>query len=590
MKRNVKRCLRLSVFALLALFSCAMAWGHRISDIQMHVVINDLGHARVAEVRYCQIGSNGTEGFIKQYNLHGMEVGELSVSDETGRPYEVDTPWDVERSRAAKTNRCGIADGDDGPELCWGIGSPGARTYNIHYTLTRLVNSFDDCDGFIFKFYEPAEGAYAEHVSLIIEPEHGQFTKENTHVWAFRYYGTVNIEDGKIVVETSRPFVNEGEGLVIAAQFDKGVFHPATTRKGTFLEKVKKPAFEGSDYSLTEVESTGKASHQGDGLSNEGFLSDLGEGLKELLVPLLWIVLAITTIVKVVDTKKTVTRARQNVRLFGNKQGEMKEWRRDVPLDGDLHRTSQVLRAVNSSDVTERDQIAAVVMRMTHMGLIQVRPDANNRGTFLVTPPMSSDVRREEVQKQLLNAIHHQMWLAAGTDHVLQPKEMSEYMKQYPVEHRATVKRITQLLSASGRSRGSLNPDEVRQVYGLKKYLQEFTLLNERHVLEVGLWKEYMVFATLFGIAKQVYKDLKQMWPDFALLAPQDALLMDTDVYTEVATYTLSGMNYVEHYETPAERQARLDREAQDRNSGGGGFSSYGGGGGFSGGGGSGFR
>ena len=183
------------------------------------------------------------------------------------------------------------------------------------------------------------------------------------------------------------------------------------------------------------------------------------------------------------------------------------------------------------------------------------------------------------------------MWKAAGADHVLQPKEMKAYMKQSPVEHRQVVTRISQLLSATGRSRGSLKADEVLQVYGLKKYLEEFTLLEERHVLDVGLWKEYMVFATLYGIARQVYADLKMIWPDYTVLAPQEALLMDTEAYTEVATYTMSGMAYVRSYETPEERQERLAREASEsRSSGGGGSSSYGGGGGYSGGGGSGFR
>ena len=183
------------------------------------------------------------------------------------------------------------------------------------------------------------------------------------------------------------------------------------------------------------------------------------------------------------------------------------------------------------------------------------------------------------------------MWEASGADHVLQPKEMNTYMRARPVEHRVVVRRITELLGASGRSRRSLQPDEVLQVYGLKKYLQEFTLLEERHVLEVGLWKEYMVFATLYGIAKQVFKDLKKIWPDYTTLAPDESLLMDTDITTTVASYTLMGMSYVRSYETPQEREARLasEREAR-RSSGGGGSSSYGGGGGSSGGGGSGFR
>ena len=57
--------------------------------------------------------------------------------------------------------------------------------------------------------------------------------------------------------------------------------------------------------------------------------------------------------------------------------------------------------------------------------------------------------------------------------------------------------------------------EDVRQVFGLKKYLKEFSLIDERHVSEVSLWKDYMIFATLFGIADQVIKDMKKINPEY---------------------------------------------------------------------------
>lgn len=597
MKTSIVTYIRLALATVMAL-CCFGSWAHSVNDLQMRVVINAQGHARVVEVRECVMGSNGTEGFIKQYNLHGMGVGELSVSDERGVQYEVDTPWDVDRTRAEKANRCGIAKGSDGPELCWGIGASGPRTYNIRYTLTNLVNSFSDSDGFNFKFYEPASGAFAQHARIEIEPEEGAFTPENTRVWAFRFHGTVEIVDGKIVAETSEPFAHEDEGLVILAQFNKGLFHPVTSRKGTFLDKLKKPAFKGSDYQLTETENDGRVSLAGDGYNpdDEGsFLADLWEGISALLQMVLWLAIPFIFLVEFFSVGSDVSRARQNMRLFGNKAGEQTQWSREIPLEGNLYRTSEVLHAINSSDVTPKDQIAAVVMRMTHQHRIHLRTRSDGTGNqvleYVVPPPLKDQAAYGDHEAELMELLHEQMWKAAGDDHVLQPREMEEYMKRYPVEHRSVVRRISGLMSVSDRSIKSLTPQEVNQVYGLRKFLKEFTLLDERGVKEVGLWKEYMVFATLFGIAKQVYKDLKKIWPEYAALAPQEALLLESDFCPTVAAYTLGGMRYVEHYETPAEREARLAREREERrSSGGGGSSSYHGGGGHSGGGGSGFR
>ena len=52
-------------------------------------------------------------------------------------------------------------------------------------------------------------------------------------------------------------------------------------------------------------------------------------------------------------------------------------------------------------------------------------------------------------------------------------------------------------------------------MFGLKKFLKEFSLLDERHVGEVSLWKDYMIYATLFGIADQVIKDMKKINPEY---------------------------------------------------------------------------
>ena len=117
---------------------------------------------------------------------------------------------------------------------------------------------------------------------------------------------------------------------------------------------------------------------------------------------------------------------------------------------------------------------------------------------------------------------------------------------------------------------------EVRQLFGLKKYLQEFSLLNERHVEEVALWKDYMIYATLFGIADQVIRDMKRINPEYFKM-DEVANQMADDMTLPMIYSTL-------HSSTTRAAMSKAEREA--RASGGGGHSSWGGGGGgFSGGG-----
>lgn len=49
---------------------------------------------------------------------------------------------------------------------------------------------------------------------------------------------------------------------------------------------------------------------------------------------------------------------------------------------------------------------------------------------------------------------------------------------------------------------------------GLKKYMEDFSLLNEKEIPAIEIWEKYLVYATAFGIADKVLKQLKTIYPD----------------------------------------------------------------------------
>lgn len=56
--------------------------------------------------------------------------------------------------------------------------------------------------------------------------------------------------------------------------------------------------------------------------------------------------------------------------------------------------------------------------------------------------------------------------------------------------------------------------DEAEKWKGLKKYMEEFSLIQEKEVPEIILWEKFLVYATAFGIADKVLKQLKIVYPD----------------------------------------------------------------------------
>jgi uncharacterized membrane protein YgcG len=105
-------------------------------------------------------------------------------------------------------------------------------------------------------------------------------------------------------------------------------------------------------------------------------------------------------------------------------------------------------------------------------------------------------------------------------------------------------------------------------------YLKNFTLTDQREAGEVKLWKEYMVYAQLFGIAEKVAQQFRKLYPaEFAKMA-EDTGLNSAEFYNMLHwtnAITRSGFN------NAANKAGNI--------SGTGGHSSFGGGGGFSGGG-----
>ena len=57
--------------------------------------------------------------------------------------------------------------------------------------------------------------------------------------------------------------------------------------------------------------------------------------------------------------------------------------------------------------------------------------------------------------------------------------------------------------------------DEQEKWKAFKKYMEDFSLLNEKDIPDIALWEQYLVYATAFGIAEKVIKQLKIVYPEY---------------------------------------------------------------------------
>ena len=518
-----------------------------LNDLNIRVVLMKNGDARITETRRMEIDSEGTECYIVVGNLNGSEVRDLTVSDETGRTFTNTGSWDIDRSRNWKEGKCGIVTKRNGYELCWGLGESGERTYTTSYTVTDLVKGYDDADGFNYMFVAQGVSPLPDHVKLSIEPEDTlRLTSENTRVWSFRYKGEVGFMNYRIIAESSEPF--EGRSaMVVMCRFNKGMFEPVDIRSGSF-DILKERAFDGSDY-VDEDEWTAKDT-----------IILLALVLGFFIVPIIALVWYVIY----------VWRARKKV----NKD---LLWYRDVPLNGNLQEANNMLNAYKYFNTDYNNLLSACILKLINLGAITIEHRLTNKGKN-VQNFVIHKLENAEKQPILLREVHQIFQEAAGSDTVLEPNELKSFM-QSNYNQSITDSFINTLHTKTGLGSYKERLDEVRQVFGLKKYLKEFSLIDERHVQEVSLWKDYMIYATLFGIADQVIKDMKAINPEYFNM-DQVANQMADDMTLPMIYSTM-------HSSTTRAAMNKAEREAakEARRSGSGGHSSWGGGGGFSGGG-----
>ena len=110
--------------------------------------------------------------------------------------------------------------------------------------------------------------------------------------------------------------------------------------------------------------------------------------------------------------------------------------------------------------------------------------------------------------------------------------------------------------------------DEKEMWRGLKKYMEDFSMLDKREVPEIAIWEHFLVFATAFGIADKVLKQLKVVYPNIE---------NDLNVNTYTYMYLMMNTNFSSSFSNAI--STSMSSAYTSASGGGGGFSGGGGGG-----------
>ncbi|MBQ4013031.1 MAG: DUF2207 domain-containing protein [Bacteroidales bacterium] len=552
-----------AVLLPLVLWGQPAAAQNKVHDVDITVTLATDGSAQVREVWDMTL-SRGTEVYLGRENLGDIRILDLTVSDETGTTYKTDRSWDTERSFDGKKNHCGLNSIAGGYEICWGIGEYGHRTYTVDYTLTNLVKSLDDYDMIHYQFYTPND-FQGEHVKVTFEKP-GFVMDTLTRIWAFGYDGYIWREDGKVIAESENP-LDPANSVIVLMRFDKGTFASESVQERPFQVVLDK-ALEGAG-------------------NPEEYVPKWKERLYSILGMLFSIFLLAIPILPVFA--RVLMRRKQKKNAFGTTRLDSIPWSRELPYGGDILKNYFVITNAPALKVKKNSVASAMILHMLQAGCLEARRDLASGKVSIYFKENADFTQLDRTEETLWSM----MYEASGENHILEEKEFSKWARS----HSSRLYNWTTGVNAAGLS--SLRKEnyykgnkfttsgqtENRKIVGFKKFLEDATLVKERSTPEVTLWRDYLIFASLVGIADKVAKELKDIDP----VLFERACSMGYNEMSRVIYLSDSYSNVLSTYARPASTYSGGSLGGFSR-SGGGGHSSFGGGGGFSGGGHSGVR
>ncbi len=564
--RKTLKILFVFIFAFIVFSIGNIVEANTIQSISMDIFVNKNGDAQVTETWQCNV-TQGTEVYHPYYNLGNSEIKDLTVREGNSK-YTTLTKWKSSGTLESKANKCGINEISNGVELCWGISEYGSHTYTAKYTITNFVSETTDAQ-MIYWTLIPYE--FSTSIGNIDIKIHTNFRIQDTiDVWGYgNYGGTAYVYNGDIEMQSNGELASD-EYMTILVKFPLRTFKATNKLKHDFEYYYNMAEKGANKYIDTNV---------------------IGGIIFGIVV----------TTVFVFITKKALENINSKNK-FGIDYGiEGKDIPKDVSYFRDIPCKKDIFRAYYigyqySIIEKETDILGAIILKWLKDGIIKIEEKESGtifkkENTIIILKETNPEILAETKEKELftmlytaskdgyLESLEFEVWcknsyskILSWFDEIILDQEKKLVQEGIIRNKDITGKRIE--YEATSRLK-----QEALELAGLKRYLNEYTLIKERKSIEVHLFEEYLIFAQILGIAEKVEKQFKDIYPD--IIEQSNFTSYDYIRYINISSYNAISS-------AKEARNIEAISRAQKYSAGGGGFSSGGGGGGSFGGGGGG--
>lgn len=485
--------LYLILFSVLFFLNINTAKANTIESIDTKVYIDQNGNGYVTEIWKLD-ADEGTESYHSFGNMENRKITNFTVSMDN-ISYQRQAQWNIDGTKQQKAYKNGINYTNNGLELCWGI-QYGKHTYQIDYTIQNLVWQYDNNQIMYFTFLPVNMNPAPKSFNLTIT---GPKSFSNIKYSSYGFNSTNNIINGQITFKSNKA-LKSNQYAVALVGFPNGTFTPSITKTGTY-EDVANEALKGAK--LNEQKK----------LINIAIYGGVG------IIFIIIIVMAVRSQDRYDETQFIIPKEINNFR--------------DIPFDKDLMQAYFIGQRKN---IMKKEKLmGAIILKWIKEGQIKMidteggKLDFNKNDNYYldITNLQKTDNPTEiELRNILIDA--------ADNNKKLTPKEFKKYCQteferirkwlddaveislNINIDKGYIEKGIENYTKKKTRIVYKLTPklaEEFIKLKGLKKFLEDMTIIDEKKAIEVHIWDEYLIFAQVMGIADKVAKQLKDFHP-----------------------------------------------------------------------------
>ena len=497
----------LGLLIIIILFSFTNVHASSINKLDVDIDLKEDGTAHITET-WNVTTYKETELYKSVQNI-GDKKAENFIVSEKRKKYSI-MDWDSNLPRKDKKYKYGIKQkvGND-VDLYWGLRN-GSHTYILEYDIIPFITNYKDKDATLYNVISKNMNILPKNVNITITlPQNFDEYTSNIDITGMEYIKSV---ENNIITFNSVKKYHDFNYSTLLFVFPPNTFN-STEKKGTY------------HYELSSNFNDLKEKYQTTHEVYTFITHEKRKSRRNLIIVIVFVILFAFALAQNKKTKKTkVPRFYNTIFIDDSIKEEIKkstDYYRDLPCDGDLFKMYFVAYIYDFLD-NKVNILGAILLRWINKDYISLEKDKDGNSYLKLKyeGKFNNKIERELYQKLLALNIEGKtitsdkltMALTEGRINVdkLLSSILSEGKNYYLNKKYFTKKPNSNILYPTKELE-----QEAINIQNFKNFLKDFTIINQREVLEIKVFEKYLEYAQTLGVSTETIDTFKDVYPSF---------------------------------------------------------------------------